>query len=291
MVEKSRISYSPAQQFPVKVQDVEYLKHGNTGWLARIYQPQGHGPFPILLDVHGGAWNRGDRTNDTVMNQALAASGVVVAALDYRLAPQHPYPAQVADVNYATRWFKVHAREFNADPSTLGGLGASSGGHTVMLSAMRPHDPRYASVPLPEARNVDASLRYLVCCWPVLDPYARYLYAKKAGHDRLAASGEAYFKDAAAMQEGNPQLILERREKVGLPPTLIIQGTNDDNVPMSIPTNFVREYRANGGQVDIEIFPGMVHGFANTPGAESDRAIALIKGFIAKQLTRAAVLV
>jgi acetyl esterase/lipase len=275
----------------VTVTEVEYLKHEGQGYLARLFQPQGKGPFPVLLDVHGGAWNRGSRANDQVMNEALAASGIVVAAVDFRLAPDHPYPAQVADVNFATRWLKVHAKEFNGDAATLGGLGSSSGGHTVMLSAMRPQDPRYAAIPLPEGRGVDATLRYLLCCWPVLDPYARYQYAQRAGADRLAASSVAYFRDENTMREGNPQHVLERGEKVELPPTLIVQGTSDDNVPMSIPTSFVPAYRAAGGQCEIEIFPGRVHGFGNTPGADSDRAVALMKGFIARQLYRAAVLV
>jgi acetyl esterase/lipase len=291
MAGKLNVAYSPAKQFQVQVHEVEYRRGQGQGWPALIYQPQEKGPFPALLDVHGGAWNQGARTNDQVMNQALAASGIVVVAVDFRLAPDHPYPAQVAEVNFATRWLKVHAHEFNADPASLGGLGSSSGGHTVMLSAMRPRDPRYAALPLPEGRGVDASLSYLLCCWPVLDPFARYQYAQKAGAERLAASSVAYFINEANMREGNPQQILDRGEKVVLPPTLIIQGTADNNVPMSIPTNFVPAYRAAGGQIEIEIFPGRVHGFGNTPGPDSDRAVALMKGFIAKQLNRAAVVV
>ena len=150
-------SYNPAQQFAVQVQELEYRNDGKESWMVTIYQPEGEGPFPALLDVHGGAWNRGDRTADDVMNRALAASGMVVAAVDFRLAPAHPYPAQVQDVNFATRWLKAHAAEFNADPATVGGMGCSSGGHTLMLSAMRPGDSRYGAMDLPKAANCDAS--------------------------------------------------------------------------------------------------------------------------------------
>ena len=120
--------YNPDGNFEAKVHEVEYRNDGGNPWMVTIYEPQGSGPFPALLDVHGGAWNRGDRTADDVMNRALAASGVVVAAVDFRLAPEHPYPAQVQDVNFATRWLKAHAAEFNADPATVGGMGCSSGG-------------------------------------------------------------------------------------------------------------------------------------------------------------------
>ena len=287
----ANLNYDPSASFDVALSDVVYRRDGNTSWQATIYQPQGEGPFPGLLDIHGGAWNRGERPDDRVTNHSLAASGIVVAAIDFRLAPDHPYPAQVIDTNYATRWFKAHAKDFNVDPQSIGGMGSSSGGHTVMLSAMRPSDPRYAALPLPESDApegdaIDASFRYLLCCWPVLDPYARYVYAKGAGEEILSVSSEAYFLNEEAMHEGNPQEILERGEKAELPPTILIQGTNDRNVPQSIPTRFEEAYRKAGGHLELEWFPDQVHGFGNTAGPESDRAIALMKGFVAKQLSR-----
>jgi len=284
----SPLTYDPAQRFEVQINDIEYRHDQNQSLKALVYQPLGNGPFPALLDVHGGAWNRGSRTNNEVMNLALASSGIVVAAVDYRLAPEYPYPSQVADVNYATRWLKARAPDFNADPNSVGGLGSSSGGHTMMLSALRPHDPRYASIALPGRHKVDARVLYVLCAWPVLDPYGRYLYAQEAGAERLIAATEAYFLNQEAMREGNPQLILDSGEKVELPPTLIVQGTADDNVPMSIPESFVRAFRGAGGEIELAIFPGMPHGFGNTPGPESERAIELMKAFITRQLTKTA---
>src|SRR5205807_9939784 len=140
-------------------------------WLTLIVQPQGTGSFPTLIQVHGCAWFSGDRMSNQSMNEALAAPGVLVASIDFRTPPEHPYPASLVDVNYATRWLKAHASDFNASPNQVGGMGSSSGGHIVMLSAMRPRDPRYAAVPLPEAPSVDASLAYLTLVWPILDPY------------------------------------------------------------------------------------------------------------------------
>ena len=279
-------TYNPARNLDVQVHEVEYRNDGKESWMVTIFQPQGDGPFPALLDVHGGAWNRGDRSADEVMNRALAASGIVVAAVDFRLAPAHPYPAQVQDVNLAIRWLKAHAAEFNADPATVGGMGCSSGGHTLMLSAMRPNDSRYSALDLPEAAGHDATVAYTVCCWPVLDPYARYLYAQES-NERLAASSEAYFLDQETMKEGNPQHMLEREESVLLPPTLIIQGTRDDNVPLSIPQRFDTAFRAAGGDIQVEYFADQVHGFGNMPGPESDRAIGMIKAFIARCLAPA----
>ena len=277
--------YDPRQHYEIQVYDVEYRHDQGESWLACIYQPQGSGPFPALLDVHGGAWNRGSRNGADLINRSLASSGLVVVAVDFRLAPEHPYPAQVADVNYATRWLKAHAGDFGSHAACLGGIGSSSGGHTVMLSAMRPHDPRYSAQPLPEAQNVDASLSYILAAWPVLDPYARYLFAQEGGRERLVEASEAYFPNQDAMKEGNPQLILERGEKVYMPPTLILQGTADDNLPLTIPQRFEASYRAAGREVEVEWFPDMPHGFGREPGPATDRALELMKAFVARQLT------
>ena len=281
----TNLNYDPQAAYTVTTTDVVYLDGPTGTWEATIYQPQGAGPFPGLLDIHGGAWCRFDRSNDDPMNRALAASGIVIVAIDYRLAPEHPYPAQVQDTNYAARWFKARAADFNVDPASIGGMGCSSGGHTLMLSAMRPHDRRYAALTLDGAGDVDASLRYLLCCWPVLDPFARYNYARNAGEDRLVTSTEFYFVTPEATHEGNPQEILERGEPATLSPTLVIQGTADSNVPLSIPQKFEETYRKAGGEIQVEYFPGMPHGFGNQPFPESQRAIELMKGFIARQLS------
>src|SRR5258707_7178843 len=99
-------------EFEVDVKDVEYQQLAGTPWLARVYRPRGTGPFPTIVDVHGGAWNNGDRTNDTQLNQALAQRGILIAALDFRQPPQAGYPASVCDMNLGIRWLKAHASEF-----------------------------------------------------------------------------------------------------------------------------------------------------------------------------------
>lgn len=279
------IHYDPQGQYRVRVSEVTYrTDQDGSSWPARLYQPEGSGPFPPLLDVHGGAWNRGSYLDNERMDQALAASGLVVVAISCRQAPTYPYPAQVADVNYAIRWLKTQAPQFQAEPRLLGALGTSSGGHTLMLSLMRPYDPRYTIFPVPGAADVDATLPYAIAAWPVLDSYARYLFAKEQGRAPLVEATEAYFLTVAAMQEGNPQMALERGEKVEMPVTQVIQGTADDNVPLTVAHRFVEAYRAAGGSIELELFPNMPHGFARTPGAEADRAIALMKAFIARQL-------
>ena len=171
--------YRHDKNFPIRTFDVEYLSHGSETFLARVYQPQDQGPFPMLVYVHGGAWSGGARTSGELIMGHLAASGLIVFAPDFRLAPDHPYPAQVTDVHFATRWLKSHAQELDGDALHLGSIGASSGGHTLLLSAMRPFDPRYSALPLHSAESVDARLRYALTLCPVIDPYARLEFQRK----------------------------------------------------------------------------------------------------------------
>ena len=85
-----------AERYDIEVQDVEYLRHADKPLLARVYKPRGKGPFPLVVDVHGGAWCRKDRTSDVATDEALARSGAVAVALDFRMPPTLPAAA--------TRW-------------------------------------------------------------------------------------------------------------------------------------------------------------------------------------------
>ena len=95
--------------YDIDVADVEYLRHGDKPLLARLFKPRGSGPFPIMVELHGGAWVRGDRLNGNAANEALARNGVIVAALDFRVPPVAPYPASLADIHYGIRWCKTQA--------------------------------------------------------------------------------------------------------------------------------------------------------------------------------------
>src|SRR5580693_1899598 len=212
----------------IEVRDVEYRRGEDGPLLARLYQPKGSGRFPALVDVHGGAWASGDRLNNAPLDEALAKSGIVVLAIDFRMPPKHRYPASIGDVNLATRWLKAHAAEFGSRRELVGGLGTSSGAHQLLLSVLKPRDPRYAALALPEAPSEDASLPYLVLCWPISDPLARYRMVKEKGNARLVESHDAYWPSEAAMEEGSPQHILDRGEAGSLPPAILIQGTSDD---------------------------------------------------------------
>jgi acetyl esterase/lipase len=272
-------------ELAVDVQDVTYQQQAGTAWLARVYRPQGTGPFPTIVDVHGGAWTKGDRLNDTVMDTALAARGIVVAAIDFRQPPQAGYPASVADLNLAIRWLKVHAQEFGGTPDKIGALGVSSGGHLVLLSGLRPRDPRYSALPLEGHPEVDASLAYVVACWPVSDPLYRYqTVAQATNNASLIESHNAYWGTEAAMAEGSPPLILERGEPVELPPALVIQRRVDAVHPLEMQERLVRWYRERGGHIEMPLFDDLPPSpFRLDPEyPDSLRAVETIADFITR---------
>lgn len=270
----------------VEISEVEYACPGGQPLLARVYRPAGAGPFPIVLDLHGGGWNSGDRFSNERSDTLLAADGFVVVAIDFRQPPVAPYPASVADANFAVRWLKARAAELGGWADRIGVFGTSSGGHLAMLNALLPDHPRYASEPLAGADGVDATVSCVVACYPVLDPLARYRYAQATGRERLVTWHDAYWGSEAAMAEGNPQLILERGEQRRLPPLLMLQGDADENVTTEMAERFVGAYRAAGGSVELVMYPGIPHSFLpNLPDApETADAIARSSRFFKQHL-------
>ena len=278
------VSYNPSDKLEIEVSETEFRRGPKRTLMARIYQPQGGGPFPVLLDLHGGAWNSKDRSANAVMDESLARSGILVVAIDLTRAPEAPYPASVQDANYGVRWLKHHAPRWNGAPETIGALGSSSGGHEIELCAMRPNDPRYSAHKLAEAPDLDASLNYVATRSPVSNPYARYLNAESLGREEMMQHTKIYFNPWEAIHEGNPQEILDRGEKVILPPLLIMQGELDDNVRPAVQQKFAESYRAAGGECQYEVFAGCQHLWIDDPGPQTDRAHEMVKAFIARQL-------
>ena len=282
------------------VEDVEYLRHGEKPLLARIFTPRGSGPFPALVECHGGAWCMSDRKTEHLRHEFMASHGIVSIALDFRSGNEAPYPASAQDINYAVRWTKLHAHELKTRPELIGISGQSSGGHLAMLVAMRPHDPRYMALPLPPGSpRHDASVQCVVMSWPVINPLSRYRHAKRA----LAAGGEwaksiiprhdSYWRTEAAMEEGNPVLALERGEKVQLPPAIWFQGRGDfvhdykdadASFPGNEPQRFVADYKKAGGDIALEYIDMERHAGHSPDLSKISGAFADMVKFVGKHI-------
>jgi acetyl esterase/lipase len=277
--------------------DVEYARPDGQPLLARVYRPRTAGaePWPLLVDVHGGAWTYFNREVDWYFDTALAAGGMVVVALDFRQAPTR-YPAAVADVVAGIRWAKAHARDFDARADDVGLVGGSSGGHLLMLAALRPHAPEFGTTAVPDAGDTDARVAYALPLWPILDPLARYRYLlvrrtdPRPAHDaffqpdRLIAAHEGFFRDEATMHAASALRVVETGEAEWLPPIWIAHPELDENVTIAMTERFVAAYRRAGGDVELEVFPGVGHAFANFPGAAADACIERMRRFIARRI-------
>jgi acetyl esterase/lipase len=274
-----------SEKHEVIVEDIEYGRAGDAPLLARLYRPRGLAGFSSMVDVHGGAWVGNDRLQNAAMDQVIAAAGTAVLALDFRLAPASPYPASVMDVNLGIRWLKANIARWGGDAACVGGLGTSSGGHQLWLNVLRPRDIRYAALKLADAADVDAGLGFVVVCWPISDPVARYRMARETGNERLVKNHDAYFLTEAAMAEANPQAILESGVARNLPPALLIQGTADNNVTPDMADRFVAAYAKAGGRISLRKFEGQPHTFIaqNPTSPASVEAIGLIVDFIREQ--------
>ena len=284
-------AYDSSAKLDITVSEVE-LRRNKAGrmLMARIYQPAGPGPFPVILDLHGGAWNAKNRFAEEPMDRALASSGLLVVAIDMTLAPEAPYPACVQDANYAVRWLKTNAAKWRGDTSRVGVYGSSSGGHVAELLAMRPRDPRYNSIPLPGgpgstvAPNVDATVAFVAMRSPVSNPFARFKNAEDMKREPMMNNHKTFFVPWDTIHESNPQEILERHEKVTLVPFLIMQGALDDNVRPAVQEKFAQTYKAAGGDVEFHVFENCEHEWVAKPGPQTDRAREMVKAFVARQL-------
>jgi acetyl esterase/lipase len=278
-------TYDPFARYEVVVSETEFRRTAKGRQLmARIYRPQGTGPFPVVLDLHGGAWNAKDRFAEEPMNRSMAASGLLVVAIDLTLAAEAPYPACVQDANYGVRWLKAKAPQWGGDPSTLGVYGSSSGGHVAELLGMRPNDPRYNAIPLPEASHLDASIAYIATRSPISNTFARYENAVEKKRPGMMKNNTNFFSPWESIHEANPQEILERREPVTLLPLLVMQGALDDNVLPAVQEKFVKTYRAAGGFVTYTVFEDSIHEWTPKLTPQTLRAQEMVRAFIARNL-------
>jgi acetyl esterase/lipase len=271
-------------KYEVDERDIEYQRIAGKVWLVRIYQPRGTGPFPTIIDVHGGAWHNGDRMNNAGIDRELASRGILVAAVEFRQPPEAGYPASICDVNLATRWLKAHAAEFDGT-ARIGAFGNSSGGHQVVLSALRPLHAAYSALPLEKHSDIDASLAYVIAAWPVICPLYRFRFAKELNRQEFIKAHIDYWRTEEAMTEGSPQTIIDHEKQIELPPVLFMLKANDKNHPLEMQERFIASYRKRGGQIEVHTFEGLPEHrmVPSRAQPETMRAMDIIAEFIRRQ--------
>ena len=182
------------------------------------------------------------------------------------------------------RSLKAHAAEFDGT-TAVGAFGNSSGGHQVVLNALRPRHALYSALPLPNHPEVDASLAYVIAAWPVICPLFRFRFAKEFNRQEHIKAHFDYWRTEEAMAEGSPQTIIEQDAQADLPPILMLLKANDRNHPLEMQERFIASYRKRGGAIEVHTFEGLPeHRMVPSPAQpETMRVIDTITAFIRQQ--------
>ncbi|MFI6503639.1 alpha/beta hydrolase [Nonomuraea typhae] len=221
---------------------------------ARVYTPGGIGPFPVLVWFHGGGWTLGSLDeNDYACRTVCSRADVVVLSVDYRLAPENPFPAAADDCYAAVRWVSRHGAEIGADPARIAVGGESAGGNLAAVTALKARDLGGPSI----------DLQVLVS--PVLghpdDGRASYrdfadgYFLSKASMDWFFT---LYLRNAADLE--NPYLLpLRAADLSGLPPALVLGAEYD--VLRDEGEEYAARLREAGVEARAVRYEGLIHGF------------------------------
>ncbi len=244
--------------------DIEYGRAGGEALLLDASVPDGTGPFPVAILIHGGGWSSGDKKGSdkpgngadiTPWFEPLTRAKFAWLSINYRHAPAHRWPACMEDVKTAVRWVKAHAAEFKGDPARIAVFGHSAGGHlAMMLATLSGDDTRvqaavgFAPVTdheqdLPQRGGLSTSLQQL-----------------------LNLPKEVTPQSLNALRAISPV----NRVRAGMPPVLLLHGDADKTVPLAQSLAFQKRVRAAGNVCDLIVLKDAPHGLLAWEKAQPD---------------------
>ena len=241
--------------------DVEFAKVGDVSLTLDAYVPEGAGPFATCILVHGGGFTKGDKQSFIKpLFEPLAKAGFAWFTINYRLAPQHQWPACADDVATAIKWVKAHAADYKVDVKLIALIGESAGGHLVSWAGvMGEGDTRVAAVV------------------PFYAPHDLVVQVKR----RNALGGLGGLIGSEEMSDATMQKLAEispmNHIKPGLPPFLQIHGDADTTVPITQSVTFEAKMKAAGNSCETITIPGGIHGMGGWEKLGSDYQAKLIE--------------
>ncbi len=250
----------------------------------RVYTPFGRGPWPVVVYFHGGGWVVGDlETHDSLCRALTNGVGAVVVAVDYRLAPEHKFPAAVEDAYAATGWAADNATGIGGDPHRLAVAGDSAGGNLAAAVCLMARD------------RGGPAIGYQLLVYPVMDLSSldTETYRDYADAFILTKDGMAYFighylrRAEDALDPYASPLLAE--DLSGLPPALIITAQYD--VLTSEGRAYAERLRRAGVEATYSEYPGVIHLFFGMSALDRsqnglDEAFAALKTALAGQPDR-----
>lgn len=261
--------------FPTKEGDVSYGRAGRQVLLLDVYRPRTPGPHPAVVLIHGGGWSGGDKSGYRGLGRLLALCGYVTFSINYRVAPEHPYPAALDDCQRAVRWIRANSAAYDIDPNRIGAVGHSSGGHLAALLGVR--DTR---------ANGEADLaRYSSRAQAVVSIYGAYdleqLWSRTPALRKTLAGwlGGAPDRRSSEYRDASPRLLVDSRSS----PFLMVHGSRDRVMPVEQARVMHQALRAAGVESRLLVLPGQAHGWATlSPSGWSTYAALL--GFFRDRL-------
>ena len=246
----------------------------SSGVLLRgdVYHPPQAGTHPVVLVLHGGGWSSGDRSEGRTVSHALAAAGFLVVSSDYRLAPAHHFPAQLADVQVALRWIRTHAAAMGGDPTRIALLGRSAGSQLALLTAANSDSGIAAVVVFYSPVDFEAGWRDPG--WP--DPLdARAVFRDYLG-GTLDEVPERYREASPINHTSHP-----------LPPVLLIYGASDQLVELHFGQRLTDRLLSGGTPTTLITIPWAEHAFDAIPhGLGGQLSLHLVERFLGATLNR-----
>jgi pectin methylesterase-like acyl-CoA thioesterase/acetyl esterase/lipase len=220
--------------------DIEYHQAAGERLLLDVFVPDGEGPHPVAVFVHGGGWVGGNKKDMHFLCEPLVKIGFTCFSISYRLAPAHRWPACLDDVQTAIRWVKAHAGEFKGDPQRIALIGYSAGGHLVCMAAIQEPVQAVVGIAPPTDHLADSTRRggLSECMQKLLD---------RPG--KIDAQSKALLKEISPINYVTSQL----------PPYLLIHGTEDQSVPYQQSIAFRAKLKANAVQCDLITIKGAPH--------------------------------
>ncbi len=224
--------------------DIEFTKAGSVSLTLDASVPEGAGPFATCILVHGGGFTKGDKTSFiTPLFEPLTKAGFTWFTINYRLAPDHQWPAAADDVTAAVKWVEAHAAEYKVDPKRIALIGESAGGHLVAWTGVTQGNDLGLAAVVPF---------YAPCDVPLL-------MSKRTEPGGLGSMlGVTEMNDAAKKKFESISPVA--KVKPGLPPFLLIHGDKDDKVPFEQSTIFQKQMQAAGNTCDLIAILGGIHG-------------------------------
>lgn len=241
--------------------DVEYAKKGEVSLTLDASIPDGGGPYPAVIVVHGGGFTKGDKqTYVKPLFKPLTDANFAWFTINYRLAPQYKMPAPAEDVISAIEFVKAHAAEFKVDPKRIALVGESAGAYLV----------DYVAVTAPKGARVNAVVSFYGPADLVLQVNEKGQKISEGlqgltGVTEWNAEGQKKFHDLS------PSFLVQKNP----PPFLLIHGTEDEQVPYQQSVRFRRVLMEKGGKVELFTVDGAKHGvgpWEKDPGQQAYKA-------------------